>query len=84
MIHHKIKPIIMSEIDERVSAGIVKELAAFWPGGTPSVTSATSVEVDVITWPSVLVSVIVVTVGSGVIAGRDVTGLFSFCPKMAL
>jgi len=57
--------------------------ALLHPGGSPRVIEAAKVEVDVATTPCALVKTIVVTVGAGVIAGKDVISPI-FCPKIGL
>jgi len=63
--------------------GALIRIAAFHPGGVPRVIVG-MLEVDVVTTPSALVKTIVVTVGTGVIAGKEVTFTSSFWPKIAL
>lgn len=63
--------------------GTRRTAALLHPGGSPRVTEAAMVEVDVVTTPCAFVRVMVVTVAAGVIAGRDVISP-SFCPKIGL
>jgi len=84
VICYKIRVVTTSKTNEKTGKWeACRPLAALDPGGNPRWKEACMAEVNVVSAPSALVVTTTVTVGAGVIAGKDVT-FESFFPKIAL